>query len=339
MFVEGFIFYNSVYEDNLSVTPEPLTKLSKLLTHMYPGDKGKVDLNEHSYNITKDAIHFSSTDNYFSSSGRDHYYDFCVVDGTPCSIITIYTDGNRRHGVSEDYYQIVHGHCNDTVTVSAEAQEKLMVPPTPLTENYLECRRTIFSALFASGGIAVGNVLSVKSGLVLLFSVWLARYTNKSTKKDCATDARENKKTDMQFTTYGMVERDKVLQYLAFNLLLARDNKYDGDTNALAEFSSSNSSLVKDLAEELKIHPNLKRFFPANGAEVVDSDHVNPLQQHNTDGIELTGGGASLDAGSGSNSRHKNKLCSNLSTSISRKNQTAFEEELLLNPMYVKETQ
>lgn len=348
--LKGFLFYYVDYNERTDSVPSSLVKLSKLID-IYAGTERKLDLNVDAYNISKEAIHFED-DDYFQSSERNNYYDFCIIDGTPCSVLSIYTASNdKRHGVSKDYYQIPHGHCNNTMTLSPEAQEKMELPPIPLTENYLECRRTLQDTLFTSVGIAVGNVLSVKSGLVLFFTFLLARFT--TNKKKAGGKSR------VKFSTYGQVERDKVLQYLAFNLLLARDRKYPSDVNSPLKNRNhfdaeqghksghSSSSLVIKLAKELETHPNIKRFFPVDGAkEGLENDNDVTLpqaqQQYGSRGcIELTATSSvtspSTTSDTSSASARSNTLCSNLSASCQRRNEQTFQEEVLSNPMFVKD--
>mmetsp|Transcript_25031 Transcript_25031/g.46762 ORF Transcript_25031/g.46762 Transcript_25031/m.46762 type:complete len:743 (+) Transcript_25031:137-2365(+) len=339
LMLTGFIFYNTDFDNQPNGPPLSLEYFSQL-DKKYDGDERKLELNRDAYNISKDAVHFAE-DDYFNSAGREAHYDFCTLEAdAPCSILTIHTSAGGFYGVSEDYYQIPYGHCNDSVTVSAEAQASMEVPPVPLTENYLECRRTLADTLLTSIGIAVGNVLSVRSGLVIVFTLWLARYTSSGAS---ARSGAEGSEPSSQFITYGTVERDKVLQYLAFNLLLARDGKYRAASAGQhsgrrqeGAGTAEESSLVTHLAEELGAHPSLRRFFRADGTTCSERDtHHNPLQAAGEgEDIELSGGqspSGSRDTSSPPPHRRPGPF--------RRRREKAFVEEVLHNPMYLTEAE
>lgn len=301
----------------------------------YEGDAKKLELNTDAYNISKDAIHFGE-DDYFSSPERAAHYDFCtVVEGVPCSILTIHTSASGFYGVSEDYYQIPYGHCNDSVTVSDEAQASMSVPPVPLTENYLECHRTLTDTLLTSVGIAVGNVLSVRSALVIFFSFLLARYTSSGAASRSGTAHRN---PTSQYVTYGSIERDKVLQYLAFNLLLARDGKYRGPKRHDASLESgtySEDSPLANLAKELEAHPTVRRFFPLDGDATSTYAQSNPLQAGDNAGdVELKGG---FKSSADSSSTDSSTLPMPKRSQFRKRTEKAFVEEVLHNPMYLSE--
>ena len=322
----GFIFYRSNYSETTEGSASLSVENLALLLDIYSGDERRSELNVDAYNISKDAMFNLGID----MSNRENMYNFCTVgnNSSPCSIISIYTASYARYhyGVSEDYYQVPQGHCNDTVSISLEAQERMTVPPVPLTENYLECRRTLLDTIIASAGIAVGNVLSVKSAMVIFFTALLARYT--------ATDSAKKRDNNGRYVTYGTIERDKVLQYFAFNLLLARDGKYHCDST----FADSN--LIAELAKELASERNLKRFFnPASDKMSPRGNLGNPIHIASVDGIELQERFKSNRESQDSvltGSPKKNGKCFS-SASFAQRNEKAFTDELLHNPMYLSE--
>jgi hypothetical protein len=320
----GFIFWKSDFDNPPDGPPDALRYLS-VLEQRYAGDEGKLELNRAAYNASKHALPPSVVGNL---TDLDAAYAFCTVDAdAPCSVLSIYTSGTRHRGVSQDYYQLPHAHCEDTTTLSATAQQKMKQPPVPLVENYLECRRTLSDTLLTSVGIAVGNVLSVKSALVLFFAFWLARYT-----EDGATGVKKGRKSRVPYTTYGTVERNKVLQYLAFNLLMARDGRHPPDSSPSEQQQQTRAAaaggLVQELARELEARPSLHRFF-AVVEQIGDSgdeqgSSCNPLQDEEG-GVELGGAQTATQTGADSG--------------LMRRRVKAFEDELLVNPMFLSDAE
>lgn len=112
--------------------------------------------------------------------------------------------------------QIPHGSCNDTFSISAEAQQKLLnTPPAPLSEIYFECKLSPVNALTTALGLAMGNVILLRFSCILLAGLIVHVYVT-----------RKKRKPSEHLHTYSTQEKQKVLEYLAFLLLLARDGRY-----------------------------------------------------------------------------------------------------------------
>jgi len=327
LMMTGFLFYNfDPYTD--SGASESLNNLLGLISQ-YEGIDMKLFLNHDAYNASKDGMSIQ-----FTQAERETFYEFCKTpSGQKCSILTIFSGSDVNNAVSEYYYRIPHGHCTDTFSVSQSAQESMKnKSPVSLFEQYYECHRSIEDILIATLGIAVGNVVSIKSGLVILFTYLLTQQAAKAKK---AAKKREETAEHI-YLTYGSVERNEVLQYLAFNLLLARDGKYSSvvyDPNQKGGSLGAEQSLIKELADEMKVHPALKRFFVVN--ESPDTlEQQNPI--NSSDGVEMTSSADNSDRSQSSFEEKKKRFAKiyDLSRDLKEKSKNAYERDLLINPMY-----
>jgi hypothetical protein len=175
----------------------------------------------------------------------------------------------------------------------------------------------------------------VRSALVIFFSFLLARYTSSGAASRSGTAHRN---PTSQYVTYGSIERDKVLQYLAFNLLLARDGKYRGPKRHDASLESgtySEDSPLANLAKELEAHPTVRRFFPLDGDATSTYAQSNPLQAGDNAGdVELKGG---FKLSADSSSTDSSTLPMPKRSQFRKRTEKAFVEEVLHNPMYLSE--
>ncbi len=103
-------------------------------------------------------------------------------------------------------------------------------------------------------GLAVGNVLLIRIGLVVFImgALFLSRqFSNYASLPQ----------------TYTTFEKNKLLNFLAFQLLLARDEKYVTSSNTKAI-----DSIVSNLSKELEGLPVVNRFFEDNEDTRVESE-------------------------------------------------------------------
>jgi hypothetical protein len=151
---------------------------------------------------------------------------------------------------------VTSGSCNNSFTISAEAQEKLLsTPPTPLSEIYYECTRSEYDSFISALGVSVGNAVVVRNVIILLIASLFILY---------------HRIYQPVFHTYTNREREKVLHFLAFNLLLARDGMYPTPSHTLPPLtpadkkekpSGTENSVILKLQSELSIQTNVKRFY------------------------------------------------------------------------------
>ena len=103
------------------------------------------EVNALSYNATLAAANYEDP----SPSG----YDFCFINGLPCSFMTIRMFGSNQQ-ISEFYYTLVEGACTDSF--STESWSKLVnTLPTKIQEDYYTCTQFWYDALNDSMGVAM----------------------------------------------------------------------------------------------------------------------------------------------------------------------------------------
>ena len=215
------------------------------------------ELTSSAFNATFDTTHRRNTYKN-NEQWREDAFEFCEkasVSSSKCGIIGFVT-ADTNHPVTDYYYQVPWGSCNDSFTVSSEIQNKMKTnPPTTFTEIYLECRNGIFDVVNNSIGLAMGNLAMYIPVVVVIASCVMGLYM---------------RWRDIQLAkTYSSKEKDDILQYLAFNMLLARDNRYryrpkDSHKNGF------DHSLVIALKDELSINVGIRRFYdpePSIGPE------------------------------------------------------------------------
>jgi hypothetical protein len=239
-------------------------------------------LNRLAYNASADSV----MTNQSSAEWRERAFEFCTTGvSRGCSLLTIAISNPPLATVSQYYYQVrshTHncsstllisvapqvsaGSCNNSFSISKSAQEKLLTtPPTPLREIYYECTRSKYDSFVSAVGVSVGNAVIVRNLLILLLISCFVLYH------------RFHPITE----TYTNKEREKVLHFLAFNLLLARDGLYQHDTTfppaprqgeEVNETSVTeerdNRSVIKRLQTELSMQTNVKRFYSQEGREL-----------------------------------------------------------------------
>lgn len=114
-------------------------------------------LKHESYAINQNMF-YSHSQTFNGLSPTKPNYTFC---DDKCTMVTILMADTNNKATTEDFHNLYHGSCTDTVTLSSEsAKEKFLIPPTSLVENYVECRMTPFNAFINAIGIAFGNAFS-----------------------------------------------------------------------------------------------------------------------------------------------------------------------------------
>ena len=146
----------------------------------------------------------------------------------------------------------MYGSCNDSFSIPVESQEKLKRnPPIELNEVYYNCRNSEQAVFADSVGVAAGS-MGVYVPLVVFLTLFLLRVYSRQKGKTVAT-------------TYSKEEQQEVLNFLAFNLLLARDGKYELETD---EFKS----IVHQLKAELGKQATIRRFYDDDAQAEADAD-------------------------------------------------------------------
>lgn len=119
---------------------------------------------------------------------------------------------------------------------------------------YYECRSSKIGALYEAFGIAVGNLLLTRFAMLLLYLCLITLFRSLS-KKAAFPE------------TYTISERMKVLNFFAFQLLLARDGKYPPEKDLATDSIEQNDdtpkqSVLSQLHTELASIKRTGRFFP-----------------------------------------------------------------------------
>lgn len=285
IFLSGIIFYE--YDNTVSSDESILSMLNLAL-----GVEGAA-LIKAAYNATYDAVQ----DNvYRNDSGwREKTYEFCseaANPGTRCSVasLLIANDGNE---ISDYFYPLYPGACSDSFTLSDSVQKKIMnSPPVDLTEIYEDCMNNKIDVINNSIGLTAGTVGAYLPVVVVLFVVGIQLWVMKN--------------GGPLAQSYRSSDKQEVLDFLALNLLLARDGKYT--------LSEDEASIILRLKEELGSKPEIRRFRIENTSTVSD-EHSETSSAVSQDGIELKG-----------------RQSSNLAALV--KDRFIHKNEFIANPMY-----
>jgi hypothetical protein len=299
-FVSSFAFfdYNATAGENVGTAIERLVAFSQ--------SNSGAQINRDSFNATFYAVEDPSFAPQLSET-YSRAFEFCRVGSSYCSLLSvvmidgfemingmIYNPGNE-YTVSDNYFQVRYGACNDTFTISAAAREKLTThPPLPLEEPYYQCRSTKISALVNAWGISSGNMATVVPLLVVLALTLFFGFANLKLKSVPRT--------------YASGERNDVLDYLAFNLLLVRDGRYRGMKDGRDALSSleknvgrsgdngreGGGSVLRALYEELAAEEQIPRFFYEKDT-TPPSRSVAGVVLETTSGVMMTERGATAE--------------------------------------------
>ena len=329
-FLSGLIFYefnnSEVYKDNTFGYAD-IFRLAKEY------DFSLYQLNSDAFNASWDAA--IGTNIYKDDrEWRRRSYEFCSnATSRGCSFLSVLLSESDKQSVSEYYYQIRYGACNDTMSISQSATQKLIdtIPINP-EELYFECRRTPLDSLYAAFGVTVGNIMLLRFGLMVFLMGFLMLQ-------------RQWFKFLGAPNTFTTFEKNKVLQFFAFQLLLARDAENDAAEPA-------NGSIVKQLQQELGSIEKTERFFSSRGPDTVplfssDDNNTNILMsndgqitRNSSNAFEIEENGANRGSNtykSESSRSSKSKMAINSTTAaISRARRNTRNKvyhEVLENPL------
>jgi hypothetical protein len=256
-FITGFVFFD--YNEALGETE--YTAIDRLIDFSAKSPSSPADINKGAFNASFDAA--TDGDHAYTSlpSWRHDIYSFCrLSDGlnSTCSMLSvllsqgftltgnssddIVDSPNKDYTVSDHYYQLLYGSCNDTFTISEESMARLMAsPPQALEERYYECTPSKTNAAINAWGIASSNVATLSPIFITVILMMFTAYNNLK-KREVAH-------------TYSAGERADALNFLAFSLLLARDGHYDGAVD----------DVIMKLRAELGATESINRFVGVSG--------------------------------------------------------------------------
>lgn len=182
----------------------------------YDGVKGLIAANNMSMQIINELAYRAQfaagtlglVNTSFTDGGyRALAYDFCAINGTNCSIVTI-NSYDQRFEVSEFYLELESGSCTDSIA-SPKFLSLADHPVAKLTEQYFQCSNTYYDVVVNSLGIATGTYSLVLPLLLLLVM----------------TSARWVMETKGANRKYGADSRADILDSLALLLVMSRDEK------------------------------------------------------------------------------------------------------------------
>lgn len=118
-------------------------------------------------------------------------------------------------------------------------------------------------------GISVGNTVLIRYLLILFISMLLFLYNRPLWSRYGCHCCQSN-----QLTTYTNKEKEKVLHFFAFNLLLSRDGLYPQFPVVGEEEYSRNESpsVIQKIQNELSLQNNIPRFYSINQEGEVDAE-------------------------------------------------------------------
>jgi hypothetical protein len=339
-FVTSFAFFDF----NSSAGETAWTAINKLVQFSQASGRTGEEINHESFNatfytganlektISPTPTHIGAGIEYSKS------FEFCKVESSYCNLLSVVmfdgfqiVDGivyhpGSEYTVSDNYYQVRYGACNDSFTIPLSSQEKLAAnPPFPLQEPYYQCRETKSSAFITAWGVSSGNMATVVPLLVVLVLTLFVTYSN------------------LKFRpipkTYSTSEKSDVLDYLAFNLLLIRDQRYSSGLPGRFGDSKGSKSPLMELYGELSQHEMIPKFF-------YEKDSISPHAMSAGSGdvvLDTTTNGVMM-----TDTRMRNDLGLNQSTST-RKTElsqtrmysedaviTESQYDQLMNPLHVQ---
>ena len=128
----GYIYYslNDTYTSNSAL-------------YMMIKNRSWIETNSMAYNISYYATSYGFTKQTYTDRGlRERAFEFCNFNSLTCSLVVFDSYDARYQYVNEYYFQLPHGACTDTFTISnwSRLQDN---PPTSLTELYFECTQAV----------------------------------------------------------------------------------------------------------------------------------------------------------------------------------------------------
>ena len=244
-FLSGLLFYD------FNSTESEVDSLNRLHELMFQSTSSGILVNRKVYDISYDINNVASTTRG-NQTWKDSHFEFCrSSDGRYCSLLSVYKYSTSQ-SVTDYHYQLFNGSCNNFISMSDEASARyIYTPPTPLVEDYVKCKRTVFAAVTDSVGVVNGTISAVTPMLMFaIFYIYFYGYIHW--------------KGIQQEVTYSKQELQDISRFLVFNLALARDGLHPtqqraesaGEGNSaddhLERQSILQDSVLLRLLEELK---------------------------------------------------------------------------------------
>lgn len=241
-FIYGFMFWTAY-------SPSPiLTFLTNLYNITGESLKYRDIISHAAYNASFIGSYWGQVSPLFNeyannSAVLEETFKFCYVEGYGyCSILAISAKDlyPNDFSVSTYYYQLMNGSCSSILAIPNQYFQNLVTNPfTNLVQDYQTCINDDFTNVVASAGIATGNV-GFLTPFAICFSLLVAYLMSLC--------------FGFQIPyTYDKQERSYVLDALALNLLLARDENRKG------KLQSKNAVLLA-LVEELSANSNINPY-------------------------------------------------------------------------------
>jgi hypothetical protein len=244
-FLAGFIFY-----PNSHATPDLLFELILKFNMSF------TTINEYAYEASFWSSYWGKQSPYYNESQQQDLFEFCnLQNGTYCSIMSyaVFDSQQSNWAISEYYFQLSTGACQDTFSTDWNYWEKLIeIPFTRLIQQYEQCTSSPSTILLSQIGIQIGNlsVITPFVVMIILLLVYIYQITTGT----------------MIPKAYSRKEKDDALEAFAISLLLARDRK--------RRFEET-----QRLLQEQKQRINMARLFSQDGDcfenNLIDQDPEN----------------------------------------------------------------
>jgi hypothetical protein len=295
-FLPGLVFYEWDYP---ATEAESLTSLLNLILD---AEVSGTTLTANAFYATNDAVNLVNLQKN-DSDWRKDVYAFCndvAEPNTRCSVSSFFI-GHETSEISDFFYPLYYGACNDSFTVSKDIQKKIKEnPPLKLVEGYSTCKNKDFEVFNNSVGVTTGNIGAYFPILIILFVIGQQLFS------------------PSKVQTYSKDEKQAVIDFLALHLLLARDNRY---TPSEAE---AEASIIVRLKSELGSAAAVKRFHSDNERKQKQmSSNSNSTEL----GMEMVGEETDRD----SSGRTKSTMVKDLV-----KERLAYRNDYIENPLFVE---
>ena len=240
-FFVGVIMFN-----NLSSNSAPL--LDYILSFA-----NALDANRAVYSAAVYTSKYAENVNTTAIGSYEATFSFCESpEYGGCTIINMatYSGINPQNIVSDYYFRLAYGACNESFSLSISALDELVANPYgPLVESYVECIAKTSTIYSNSLGITIGNIGAYIPVICLALVTLLSVYQRFSGNKVLAS--------------YTKSERDTALDALATLLLLHRDSKFvsskDTPDRAPPSFDIV-SQLVDEIRKSIPHNPDLQQI-------------------------------------------------------------------------------
>lgn len=204
--IAGLILFE--YEDAETYSKNIDEFLRFTLTYDY-----SKDINKEAYNASFNTVNVKHSRSDRNQNWDASVFDFCNLSNTTrCTLIATRLFDDTQT-ITDYYYPLEHGSCNDSFILPFATQFKIVTnPPVQLDEIYYECRNSNYEAFNSALGISMGN-MTIYIPILLMVLIFFFRLFI-SWKKLSILE------------TYSKEDINEVLNFVGFNLLLARDKRY-----------------------------------------------------------------------------------------------------------------